>query len=75
VYIIFSALGGRFRRNTEIRTFACARAAGWRGDRTARLQQLIVEYGLAGTPIEAVFDLFVYNEGRDPAAERPWLRV
>ena len=49
--------------------------AGWRDDRSARLQQLVVEYGLVGKPIETVFDLFDYDEGRDPIAERPWLRV
>ena len=41
----------------------------------ARLQQLVVEYGLAGKPIEMIFDLFDNDEGRDPIAERPWLRV
>src|SRR6516162_3084336 len=49
--------------------------AGWRDDRSARLQQLVVEYGLVGKPIETVFDLFDYDEGRDPIAEGPWLRV
>jgi Domain of unknown function (DUF5069) len=49
--------------------------AGWRDDRSARLQQLVVEYGLGGKPIETVFDLFDYDEGRDPMTERPWLRV
>jgi len=49
--------------------------AGWRDDRSARLQQLVVEYGLSGKPIETVFDLFDYDEGRDPATEKPWLRV
>jgi Domain of unknown function (DUF5069) len=49
--------------------------AGWRDDRSARLQQLVVEYGLAGKPVETVFDLFDYDEDRDPAAERPWLSV
>ena len=49
--------------------------AGWRDDRSARLQQLVVEYGLVGKPIETVFDLFDYDEGRDPIAERPWLRI
>ena len=39
---------------------------GWRDDRSARLQQLVVEYGLVGKPIETVFDLFDYDEGRDP---------
>ena len=49
--------------------------AGWRDGRSARLQQLVVEYGLASKPIETVFDLFDYDEGRDPIAERPWLRI
>jgi hypothetical protein len=40
--------------------------AGWRDDRSARLQQLVAEYGLAGKPIDTVFDLFDYDEGRDP---------
>ena len=40
--------------------------AGWRDDRSARLQQLVVEYGLVGKPIETVFHLFDYDEGRDP---------
>jgi hypothetical protein len=39
--------------------------ASWRDDRSARLQQLVVEYGLAGKPIETVFDFFDYDEGRD----------
>ena len=43
--------------------------AGWRDDRSARLQQLVVEYGLAGKSIETVFDLFDYDAGRDPAAK------
>jgi hypothetical protein len=49
--------------------------AGWRDDRSARLQQLVVEYGLTGKPIETVFDLLDYDEGGDPVAERLWLRV
>jgi hypothetical protein len=35
--------------------------AGWRDDRSARLQQLVLEYGLGGKPIETVFDLFDYK--------------
>lgn len=49
--------------------------AGWCDDRSAPLQQPVVEYGLGGKPIETVFDLFDYDEGRDPMTERPWLRV
>jgi hypothetical protein len=48
---------------------------GWRDDRSARLQQLVAEYGLVGRPIETVFDLFDYDEGRDPATEKPWLHL
>src|SRR6516164_6488930 len=47
--------------------------AGWRDDRSARLQHLVVEYGFAERPIETIFDLFDYDEGRDPITERPWL--
>ncbi|MGH8016744.1 MAG: DUF5069 domain-containing protein [Opitutaceae bacterium] len=46
---------------------------GWRDDRTALLQQRIVEYGLSGKPIETMFDLFDFDEGRDPAASKPWM--
>jgi hypothetical protein len=48
---------------------------GWRDDRSARLQQLVAEYGLVGKPIETVFDLFDYDEGWDPAIEKPWLQL
>jgi gluconokinase len=48
---------------------------GWRDDRSARLQQLVAEYGLVGRPIETVFDLFDYDEGRDPATGKPWLHL
>jgi hypothetical protein len=36
-------------------------------------QQLVVEYGI-GRKANRFFDLFDCDEGRDPAAERPWLR-
>jgi gluconokinase len=45
---------------------------GWRDARTAVLQQRIVEYGLAGKPIETFFDLNEFDEGRDPVATRAW---
>lgn len=47
---------------------------GWRDEGSARLQQRIVEFGLAGRPIETFFDLNDYDEGRDPVAERAWER-
>ena len=46
---------------------------GWRDDRSAMLQQRISEFGLVGKPIETFFDLFDYDEGRDPMVEKPWL--
>jgi gluconokinase len=46
--------------------------AGWRDDRSSVLQDRIREYGLAGKPIHTFFDLFDFDEGRDPAAARPW---
>jgi Domain of unknown function (DUF5069) len=46
---------------------------GWRDDRSDVLQTRILEYGLAGRPIETFFDLIDYDEGRDPVATRPWL--
>jgi hypothetical protein len=36
-------------------------------------QQLVVEYGI-GRKANRFFDLFDCHEGRDTAAERPWLR-
>ena len=46
---------------------------GWRDDRSAALQERIREYGLPGKPIETFFDMIDYDEGRDPAATKPWL--
>lgn len=48
---------------------------GWRDERSATLQQRIVEYGLGGKnlPIETLFDLNDFDEGRDPVASRAWL--
>jgi len=45
---------------------------GWRDDRSAVLRTRIKEYRLEGRPIETFFDLNDYDEGRDPAASRPW---
>ncbi len=45
---------------------------GWRDDRSALLQQRVVEYGLVGRPIETFFDLNEFDEGRDPVATRAW---
>lgn len=47
---------------------------GWRDERTDAVRQRIAEYGLAskGLTIETMFDLFDYDEGRDPVATQPW---
>ncbi len=45
---------------------------GWRDDRTTALQERIAAYGLTGKPIETFFDLFDFDEGRDPVASKPW---
>jgi gluconokinase len=48
---------------------------GWRDDRSAALQQRLVEWGLTGQPIETIFDLIEYDEGRDPVGNRAWERI
>lgn len=48
---------------------------GWRDDRSAMLQVRVGEWGLTGKPIETIFDLLDYDEGRDPVAARAWERV
>lgn len=45
---------------------------GWRDDRHTALLQRIAEYGLSGRPIETFFDLFDFDEGRDPVRARAW---
>jgi gluconokinase len=39
---------------------------GWRDDRTEVVRQRIVEYGFAGKPIETMFELLDWDEGRLP---------
>jgi gluconokinase len=48
---------------------------GWRDDRSAKLRERVAEFGLTGRPIETIFDLIDYDEGRDPVAERTWDKV
>jgi len=47
---------------------------GWRDDRSAVLRDRIKSYGLEGKPIETIFDLNEYDEGRDPVGTQPWLK-
>lgn len=56
-------------------SFMCKR--GWRDEAHARLQTRIAEAGsaLAGKKIETFFDYLDADEGRDPAAERPWEKI
>ena len=53
---------------------AFMRKLGWRDDRTAIVKQRIVEYGLAdrNLPVETMFDLLDFDEGRDPVATKAW---
>lgn len=46
---------------------------GWRDASSAPLAERIVTFGLAGKTIETLFDLIENDEGRDPAATKPWL--
>lgn len=43
---------------------------GWRDSATALVQQRIQQFGLVGKPIETMFDVLDWDEGRDPAMER-----
>lgn len=45
---------------------------GWRDDRSAMLRVRVEEFGLQGRPIETIFDLIDYDEGRDPVRDRAW---
>jgi gluconokinase len=48
---------------------------GWRDRVTPFLQKRATELGLAGKPLSTWFDLIECDEGRDPAADRPWERI
>jgi hypothetical protein len=48
---------------------------GWRDDRSAALAQRIIDNGLSGKPIETMFDMIEFDEGRDPIAERAWEKL
>lgn len=45
---------------------------GWRDEATPILQKRIVEFGLVGKPIETMFDLNEFDEGRDPVSRQAW---
>jgi gluconokinase len=48
---------------------------GWRDDRSAPLRQRAIEFGLGDKPIETIFDLIEFDEGRDPVSTRAWEQV
>ena len=43
---------------------------GWRDGASALVQQRIQQFGLVGKPIETMFDVLDWDEGRDPVLER-----
>jgi gluconokinase len=45
---------------------------GWRDEASPLLQQRIKEFGLEGKPIETMFDLNEFDEGRDPVSIKAW---
>jgi carbohydrate kinase (thermoresistant glucokinase family) len=45
---------------------------GWRDAAERRLRERVQAAGLAGRGIETLFDLFDFDEGRDPIARRAW---
>ncbi|WP_438480792.1 DUF5069 domain-containing protein [Oleiharenicola lentus] len=47
---------------------------GWRDEASEVVQKRIVEFGLVGKPIETIFDLNEYDEGRDPVAAQAWTK-
>lgn len=70
--------GGKARTDDECMIWnAFLRKRGWHDapDVAARLRLRVNEAGLAGRPIETFFDFIDCDEGRDPAAERPWEKV
>lgn len=58
----------------EIWNFFMAKR-GWRDAGSALVQQRIQQFGLTGKPAQTMFDVLDYDEGRDPAAERPWEKI
>lgn len=45
---------------------------GWRDEAAPILKKRLVEFGLVGKPIETMFDLNEFDEGRDPVSRRAW---
>ena len=47
---------------------------GWRDEASMLLRQRIKEFGLEGKPIETMFDLNEFDEGRDPVGTSAWTK-
>jgi hypothetical protein len=45
---------------------------GWRDAAASTVQQRITQFGLTGKSPQTMFEVIDYDEGRDPAADRPW---
>lgn len=45
---------------------------GWRDEASERLRQRVREAGLEDRPIATFFDLYDFDEGRDPVRDRAW---
>lgn len=53
--------------------FMCKR--GWRDAASEVVKQRITQCGLTGKPVQTMFDVLDYDEGRDPGTDRPWEKV
>ncbi len=48
---------------------------GWRDAASDTVKQRITQFGLTGKSPQTMFEVLDYDEGRDPAADRPWERI
>jgi hypothetical protein len=48
---------------------------GWRDAGSAFLAQRVADNGLGDKPIATMFEMIDYDEGRDPARDRPWEKI
>ncbi len=48
---------------------------GWRDAASEGVRQRAAQFGLADKSPQTMFEVLDYDEGRDPAAERPWEKL
>jgi hypothetical protein len=48
---------------------------GWRDGAAAHLKRRIEQAGLGDKPVVTMFDFLDFDEGRDPAVDRPWEKI